>query len=70
MFIDLSKAYDNVNRNMLSDIITQRCRSEKDQALAGVMNGLTFGNTIAVVDSSFDVNKGVVQGDVCHLTST
>ena len=62
--IDLQKAYDMVDRELLWETLYKRCRSAEDRALLAVLVSLYGQSRISIGEHRFPTDRGVVQGAV------
>lgn len=64
VLVDLKKAYDSVRRDLLFDTLQQRANTAQESKLVQLMRVLGSKNRVHYGDSSFVVERGVVQGGV------
>ena len=50
LMVDIRKAFDSVDRQMLFDIIKKRCRDSSQMALAKLVESLYSTNTLLIGD--------------------
>ena len=64
MLIDLQKAYDSVDREILWGILEKRCRDESEKAIVKLMMKLHKESTIQVGENEVNAEMGLPQGSV------
>ena len=64
MLIDLQKAYDSVDREILWELLEKRCRDEREKAIVKLMMKLHRESTIQVGENEVNAEMGLPQGSV------
>jgi hypothetical protein len=64
MLIDLQKAYDSVDREILWELLGKRCRDESEKAIVKLMMKLHKESTIQVGENEVNAEMGLPQGSV------
>ena len=62
--IDLQKAYDSVDRQILMNIISSRVRTETDQQILNLIRLLHDNNEVVIGQETININFGIAQGSV------
>ena len=62
--IDLQKAYDSVDREILWELLGKRCRDENEKAIAKLIMKLHKESTIQVAENEVKAEMGLPQGSV------
>jgi retron-type reverse transcriptase len=63
-FIDLEKAYDNVNRSWLLARVRERCRSEEEVQIMDLVHQLHTKQILWIGEHQVEATSGVAQGSV------
>ncbi len=64
LLIDLQKAYDSVDRVTLWKLLKQRCKSQQEKSLVGLIIKLHNDSTIQVGTHSMNAEMGLPQGSI------
>jgi hypothetical protein len=64
LLIDLQKAYDSVDREILKELLEKRCRDESEKAIVKLMMKLHKESTIQVGENEVNAEMGLPQGSV------
>lgn len=59
MAIDITKAYDNVNRRKLFNFLDDRVRSDFNRQVINLIKSLNTNQLVLIGDESFSPSKGI-----------
>jgi hypothetical protein len=64
LLIDLQKAYDSVDREILWKILDKRCKSNQEKSLIELIKGLHRQSSIQIGNQRINAEMGLPQGSV------